>query len=343
MKSLVWALLLPVMSEAANYSAKKSVADGIEIVQLADRSHATEVSIVPSIGNIAYSMTVHGKNVLWSPFKSLTEMKSNPALCGVPFLAPWANRLDQDAFYANGKKYLLNPDLGNIRRDQNQKPIHGLLLFSSYWKVVKLEADDKSARVTSRLEFWRYPELMAQFPFAHAIEMTYRLAAGALEVETLVENHASDPMPVGIGYHPYFQIPGTPRDQWKVHVAAREHLELSPLLIPTGERTPVSLPDPVPLATTPLDDVFSDLVRGSDNRAAFWMEAGGKKVSVIYGQKYTVAVIYAPPGKDFLCFEPMSAITNAFNLAHAGVYKELQSIPPGGTWRESFWIQASGL
>jgi len=343
MKRLAWVLLIPIMSEAANYSARKSAADGIEIVQLADRDHATEVSIVPSIGNIAYSMTVHGKNILFLPFKTLAEMKSKPALCGVPFLAPWANRLDQDAFYANGKKYLLNPELGNIRRDPNQKPIHGLLLFSSYWKVTKLEADEKSARVTSRLEFWRYPELMAQFPFAHTIERTYRLADGALEVETLVENQASDPMPVGIGYHPYFQIPDTPRDQWKVHVAARDHLELSPLLIPTGQRTPVSLPDPASLATTQLDDVFSNLVRGPDNRAEFWVEAGGKKISVIYGPKYTVAVIYAPPGKDFVCFEPMSAITDAFNLAHVGVYKELQSIPPGGTWRESFWIQPSGF
>jgi aldose 1-epimerase len=343
MRTLAWALLLPIMSEAATYSVKKSTADGIEFVQLTDAAHATVVSVVPSIGNIAFSMTVHGKNILWSPFQDLGKMKAKPALCGVPFLAPWANRLDQDAFYANGRKYALNTDLGNVRRDPNQKPIHGLLLFSPYWKVVKLEADDKSARATSRLEYWRYPDLMAQFPFAHAIEMTYRLSGGALEVETLVENHASEPMPVGVGYHPYFQVPDTPRDQCKVHVAARDHLELSPMLIPTGRRTPASLPDPVSLATTQLDDVFADLVRGHDNRAEFWVEGGGKRVSVTYGPKYTVAVIYAPPGKDFICFEPMSAITNAFNLAHAGIYKELQSIPPGGTWRESFWIQASGI
>jgi aldose 1-epimerase len=39
----------------------------------------------------------------------------------------------------------------------------------------------------------------------------------------------------------------------------------------------------------------------------------------------------------------MSAITDAFNQAHAGVYGELQSIPPGGRWRESFWIVPSGF
>ena len=36
-------------------------------------------------------------------------------------------------------------------------------------------------------------------------------------------------------------------------------------------------------------------------------------------------------------------IINALNLAHRGVYNELQSIPPGGVWRESFWIRPSGF
>ena len=343
MKRLAWALVLPIMSEGANYSAAKAVADGTEIVVLADRARGIEVSVVPSIGNIAYAMKVHGKNILWFPFQSLPEMKAKPVLCGVPFLEPWANRLDQDAFYANGKKYLLNPDLGNLRRDPNKNPIHGLLLFSPHWQVTKVEADGASARVTSRFEFWRYPDLMAQFPFAHSIEMTHRLANGALEVETVLENQADEPMPVAVGYHPYFQVPDTPRDQCKVHVAAREHVELLPNLTPTGARTPVALADPAALSTTALDDVFTNLVRGKDGRAEFWVEGRGRKISVVYGPKYSVAIVYAPPGKDFICFEPMSALTNAFNLAHAGVYKELQSVPPGGTWRESFWIVPEGF
>ena len=42
--------------------------------------------------------------------------------------------------------------------------------------------------------------------------------------------------------------------------------------------------------------------------------------------------------KGFIAFEPMVAITNALNLAHKGVYKELQRSPPGGSWK-----RASGL
>lgn len=339
----LFALCVPPMSQAANYSASTAVLDGIEVVRLADAARHVQVSIVPSIGNLAYEMKVGGKDVLWFPHRTLAEFKAKPSLCGIPFLAPWANRLDQDAFWANGKKYLLDGDLGNLRRDGNGKPIHGLLAFSSAWKIAAMDADARDAHVTSRLEFWRYPDLMAQFPFAHAIEMTYRLRDGVLEVETVLENLSNAPMPVAVGYHPYFQVPGAPRDSWKAHMPAREHVELTKDLIPTGERRPAAHPDPQPLAGAQLDDVFTNLVRGQDGRSEFWVEGGGARVSVTYGPLYKVAVVYAPAGRDFICFEPMAALTNAFNLAHEGKYPELQSVPPGGRWRESFWVATSGL
>jgi aldose 1-epimerase len=331
------------MSIAANYSAQKVVVEGIDVVRLADAARHAEVSIAPSLGNLAYEFNVNGKNAFWLPYKTLAEMQAKPQFGGIPFLAPWANRLSGYAFYANGKKFLLNPDLGNIRPDQNQNPIHGVLTFSPDWKVTAIAADSDSASVTSRLEFWKHPEMMAQFPFAHTIEMTFRLHEGVLEVRTTIENLSADPMPVGIGYHPYFQLHDAPRDQWKVHLAARDHLVLSKMTIPTGERKPVEFPDPLPLEGVSLDDVFGGLVRGADGRATFSVEGAHEKISVIYGPKYTVAVVYAPPGRQFICFEPMAAVTDAFNLAQAGVYKELQSIAPGGEWRESFWIAPSGF
>jgi aldose 1-epimerase len=343
MKAASAALLLPLMSQAANYSVKTATVDGVEVVVLTDTARKTEVTVTPSIGNMAYRMVVNGKNALWVPYENLGEMKAKPAMGAIPFLAPWANRLDQDGYYANGKMYRLNPDLANFRRDGNGKPIHGLLVYSSLWHVTAVKADSNGAWVTSRLDFWKYPELMEQFPFAHTIEMTYRLAKGALEVETTLQNQSTEPMPVGIGFHPYFQVHDAPRDEWRVHVAARDKLTLSPQLIPTGERTPVQLPDLVSLGGVQLDDVFGNLKTGADGRAEFSVQGKNEKVTVTYGPKYTVAVVYAPPGKGFICFEPMSAITNAFNLAHAGVYKELQSIPAGGQWRESFWISTSGF
>jgi aldose 1-epimerase len=343
MKPAALSLLLPLMSTAANYSAQKSSDHGIDVVRLTDAAHKTEVAIAPSFGNMAYEMKVNGKNVLFLPAPNIAEMKTKPALAGVPFLWPWANRIDQDAYWANGKKYLLNPELGNFRYDGNHKPIHGLLSFSPLWQVTTLEADGKSARVTSRLEFTKHPELLAQFPFAHTVEMTYRLADGVLEVETVLYNQSAESMPVALGFHPYFQLHDAPRDQWKVHLAASQHYVLSEVLIPTGELRPNPFADPQPLAGTQLDNVFGGLVREGDGRAHFSVAGIKEKISVIYGPKYPVAVVYAPPGRTFICFEPMAAPTNAFNLAQAGVYKDLQSVPPGGEWRESFWIAPSGF
>lgn len=97
-------------------------------------------------------MKVQGKNILCHP-PDLSQ------LGGIPFLAPWADLLDEQAFWANGKRYAFNMGLGNVR---GERPIHGLLTHSPLWRVTEVAADERSARVSSRLEFWKYPDLMAQ-------------------------------------------------------------------------------------------------------------------------------------------------------------------------------------
>jgi len=325
--------------KAANFAVARSEVDGIAVVHLSDIARRAEAVIAPSIGNMAYRFRVAGEDVLWFPYTSPAELRDKPVLCGIPFLAPWANRLDGDAYWGNGKHYVLNSKLGNIRRDAHQQPIHGLLNFSPYWEPTEHGADEVSAWTISRLEFTRHPDLMAQFPFAHSLTMTHRLTAAGLEVETAIENRSAEPLPVAVGYHPYLRLPGVARDEWRVHLAARDHLVLNEMVIPTGERHPVESSDPFALKGAVLDDVFANLIRDSDGRARFWVEGGGgRRVTVTYGPKYTIAIAYAPAGKDFICFEPMSAVTNAFNLAQAGLYTELQTVAPGETWRESFWL-----
>jgi aldose 1-epimerase len=322
-----------------NYTAERLAVDSIEVVRLTDAEHRIEVSISPSIGNIAYDMRVHGKPILMPPPGTLAEWKSKPSHAGIPFLAPWANRIDGDAYWANGKNYILNSDLGNLRRDPNGLAIHGLLLFASDWRVVRLSATDASSEVTSRLEFWKHPQWMAQFPFAHRLEMTYRLSGGVLEVRTEIENSSTEPMPLCIGFHPWYQIPDCSRELWKLHLPVRKHYTLSNRLVPTGATESVDLPDPLPLAGRRVDDMFG----GVDPDDEFWVEGEGHRVSVRFGPRFPVAIVYAPQTQNVVCFEPMTAITNAFNLAHSGAYMDGQAIQPGETWTESFWIRATGF
>ena len=339
-KPVLPALVLALTADAANYTAKRTTLDSVEVVVLADAARKAEVTIVPALGNMSYAIKVNGKNILWTPEGGLGALKARPSLAGIPFLAPWACRLDGHAFYANGKKYILNPGLGNLRGDL---PIHGFLSASPAWSVVSLKADRRGAAVTSRLEFWKYPDMMAQFPFAHTIEMTYRLREGALEGETVIRNQSQDAMPVSLGFHPYLQVQDAPREKWKLHLPVREQWVLSPALIPTGERKPVKFADPLALEGVYFDDVFTGLIRGAGGRAEFWFEGEKQRVSVTFGPKYPTCVLYAPKGRNFLCLEPLAAIPNAMNMAQSGLYKELQTIPPGGEWRESFWVSAAGF
>jgi len=342
------ALLFLAVSLAAlaqDYTAERTTDHGIPVIRLADPANGVEVAIVPSVGNTAYEMNVHGKNILYFPYADVSEFQKNPQLSGIPFLAPWANRLDQQAFWANGKKYAFDMDLGNVR---GANPIHGLLSSSPYWKVISVAADKRSARTTSRLEFWRYPELMAQWPFAHEYEMTYSLKDGVLEVRVAITNLSNDSMPVAIGFHPYYHIPDVPRDAGTGHIPARRRVVADNRLIPTGEYRAMDIPDQFPLRGRTLDDGFIDLQRDAEGRAVFSIQSGDKKVETMFGPKYPVAVVWEPntqagQPQPFICFEPMTGVTSAVNLAHEGKYPDLQMIPPGGRWSESFWIRASGI
>jgi aldose 1-epimerase len=327
-----------VMAQTAGYGARADVEDGIPVVVLTDRAARTEVRVVPTLGNRAYKMLVDGRDILFSPYKTLSEFKAQPAGLGVPFMAPWANRFEGDYFHANGRKYVLRPELENLRRDANRLPIHGLLYAAPEWEVASLKADSQGAEVVSRLEFWRYPGYMAQFPFAHDIQMTYRLSGGSLEVKTEIVNRSTETMPIAVGFHPYFQLPGSSRDSWRVTMPVSKKWLLTDLLVPTGKTEPWTTRVVERLGEGSLDDVFSGLEPGAGGTTEFKVEAGDLAISVVFGSLYQVAVVFAPAGKPFICFEPMTAVTNAFNLNHAGLYPELQKLAAGQTWRESFWI-----
>lgn len=360
--------VLPILLFAPPVMAQYSVHRDGDVIHLEDTKHQTVVSILPSAGDIAFEMKVRGQNVLRFPYGSVEEFEKHPSLCGIPFLGPWANRLDQTAFYANGKKYDFNMDLGNVR---GPHPIHGFLTTTRLWQVIDLEADSDSAWLTSHLDFYRQPDWMAQFPFAHTIEITYRLKDGVLEVQTRIHNLSYDPMPVAIGFHPFYNLTDSQRDDWTVSIGARTQWMLASDKIPTGETRPIEkmFPNPsdIKLKDYDLDHVFGDLIRDSSGRAVMSVKGKSQEIQVMFGPNYRSVVVWAPSpnttppanrpapaarntnrpfgsrDRNFICFEPMTGITDALNLAQKGLYKELQSIPPGQTWQESFWVKPMGF
>ena len=175
---LAWLVIIfavsfaPGVRAVSEYSVQIEKVEGHTTYHLRDSARHMDVGIVPDIGNFVYQFKVNGKDVLIPPASLAAYVKDRKFCCGIPFLAPWANRIAGDAYYFEGRKYLLNPELGNFLRDQFGQPIHGLVEYDSRWEVAKKSASDgEGAALTSRLEFYKYPDLMAQFPFAHTMEI----------------------------------------------------------------------------------------------------------------------------------------------------------------------------
>jgi len=380
---------------AQRYTAKQ---DG-DLIELADAAAQMNVSVVWNMCN-AWRIQVKGKDLVRTS-ATLADFQARPGFNGMPILAPFANRLDETAFYANGKKYNFDLELGNVR---GPIPSTGYVNGSKAWLLVEAKADQRSAWVSCRLDFYKNPLFMAQFPFAHTVTMTYRVSDGALEVHTRLDNLSTDPMPAVIGFHPIFELPDGNRNDWTVSLDAKTHWIEIPQRLPTGETQPIesffgSDRTAIQLKKYALiDDVFTDLIRDANGRATMKLMYSGKELHVSLGPKFKTVLAWstplapggggraggggrgagqgapaappapsgpfpvdpaqgvkvappaapaaegapAPTTKGFIAFEPMVAITNALNLAQKGVYQELQSVPPGGSWEESFWITTKG-
>jgi aldose 1-epimerase len=335
---------------AENYSVEKKTVEGYTTYHLVDAQRKMEVGIVPQMGNVVYEFKVNTKDAL-IPVDSLKEfLAERKVSAGMAFLAPWANRIDQDYYYFNGKKYLLNDSLGNLPHiAPYNMVIHGLLVFSPHWRVVKQGASDaEGAFITSRLGFYKYPDLMAQFPFAQVYEITYRLKDGKLENTTRLTNKSAVEIPVFFGYHPYFR-PDGPREDWRISINARLHWKIDnrQRVIPTGETEPVG--DYIAhntdfmLGKTFIGDEFSDTIRDAGGLARYVAKGKTEKVQLVFGKGYDFVHVYAPLDNTLICFEPSTGPTNAFNLNHEGKFPGLVVLKPGQTFEAHFWIVPSGF
>src|SRR5215212_3496089 len=108
-------------------------------------------------------------------------------------------------------------------------------------------------------------------------------------------------MPIVAGFHPFYQVTDAPRDEWTIRIPARDHMTLSPQLLPTGEKTPVTTADTQILKGVQFDDVFANLKRESDGLSEFFVKGKNQKVTVRYGPGFNTGVVYAPPGRAFVC------------------------------------------
>ncbi len=256
-----------------------------------------EATFAPAAGMVCASLRHEGAELL-AANRGLEAYAATGATMGIPLLHPWANRLGAWTYGALGREVDLTDARDLVPTDEHGLPIHGVL--PGAWRVVDAGED----RVTAELEFGPESPAYAAFPFTHRVVLAAELRPGALHIQTTV--HADDrPVPVAFGFHPYLTIPGAHRDDWRVRLPVRRHLVLDERQVPTGAE-PVE-PYEGPLAGHTFDDGFDCLAEPP----AFAVQGGGRRLEVEFEDGFPVAQVFAPAGKDFVCFEPMTAPTDA--------------------------------
>jgi galactose mutarotase-like enzyme len=224
---------------------------------------------------------------------------------GIPLLYPWANRLSAVRFEVAGK----TADVSAARTDGSGSPMHGLPEARSGWVVESASSE----RVVATLA-WN----VAAFPFPHTVRVEHRLTERGLETTTEVLGEA----PVAFGWHPFLQLPGEPRADWRVSIGAATRLELDERMLPTGARS-ARARGVERLGERAYDEALADV------DGPFILEGTRRRIQIDFLEGAPYAHFFAPSAEALVSFEPMAAPGDALV---SGV--DLQSAP----WRMRFSI-----
>ena len=249
-------------------------------------------------------------------------------------LAPWPGRTDHGKYTFRGAEQQLPiNDVGN------QNALHGLVRYLD-WKLVE-RSDDM---VTLAVEL--FPT--EGYPFTLELAVTYRLGDHGLTVHTRATNAGAHALPLGLGFHPYFQVGTDVLDPATLTLPATTYLPTNDRLIPVGRApvagTPFDFRKPKAIGGVKFDTTVTDLTRGKAGRARARLTApGGKRwVEVWMDASFKFIVAYSgdtlPVPADRrrgLCLEPLTCAPNALNSGEG-----LLTLEPGARHENDWGIDA---
>lgn len=151
------------------------------------------------------------------------------------------------------------------------------------------------------------------WPWAYHACQRFDLTATQLAVTLKLTNTSARRMPAGIGLHPYFRhetaalVGHNAKRCWP---ANHEFFPTSSRLLRPEE----AYAAPRPLTDGTMTDYFCDW-----NGVAHLELPGGSTLNLSCDPVFAHFVVHRPPVPAYLCLEPVSHVTNAFNLAAKGI------------------------
>lgn len=242
----------------------------------------TRVLVDPLRGARVASWTVDGEELLIGP----PDDADASIHWGCFVMAPWPGRLAGGLLEWHGTQL-------RLPKTHGRHAIHGLT-WSRPWAVVS--ASRSAAELAIELP-------RDQWPMGGRVRERVRVMDAGVELEAEVE--ADEPMPVALGWHPWFRRRGDPR----VRVDAAEYL-LTKGMVPTGGLAPVrgrtDLRRGPHLGRRRLDLAY---VGAASPAVMVWPDL---ELRIDFEPSPTPVVVYTP--RDSFCVEPLTAPPNALAL-----------------------------
>jgi aldose 1-epimerase len=336
--------------EQATCSAGIQTVDGFQVCVLRETQKATAVAeIAPGLGNNCYAFRVgdtasgsegdNWLNLIDAP-PDLRTLQEHPDVYGIPVLFPFPNRIRGGTWRFEGETYQFD------KPPESPTSTHGLLLNRSY-QVESRAADENGAVLTCTLDSRDFADIGRQYPFPFKIGITHTLKDAVLSMCIAIQNTGGRNMPMGFGIHPYFRV-GLSSDAnvgaALIKVPAATYWELDVDSVPTGNRYAATggldLRAGKPFAGLALDHVFTDVQREADgvSRCVIENRDTGHGVVMESGARFRELVVYTPPGREVICFEPYTCPTDAINLEAKGIPAGVMVLAPGETFSETVRI-----
>jgi aldose 1-epimerase len=268
------------------------------------------MEIAPSIGGRIFSLTHHGRDGRRDILR--------PVPCGEPIaeairnagcypLVPFSNRIENGRFQVDGRPIALS-----AHPIAAPHAIHGNGWLAP-WTLQ--DRDDHSVTLG-------FVHDGGDWPWPFEAQQQFAVDDDGLTVSLSVTPTGPEPMPCGLGFHPYFQrTAGT-----RLETLVTQHWILRPDCIPVGSEIPHGKHAFAggPVLPTGLDDGYSGW-----NREAL-LHYDDYSVRLTASAALDKLVVYSPDAFPLVCVEPVSHVTNAANLPRAAQADAgWRVLPPG--------------
>ena len=147
------------------------------------------LALAPDVGGSIASFTHDGRPILRG-----SDDPHSPLDCACFPLVPYCNRIRDGRFHFRGRTVELAPNMAG-----DPSPLHGDGWLAP-WKMV--------FQSETRAELF-FAHEAGEWPWRYEVRQCFQLSESGLEAEITCRNLSDEPMPCGLGFHPYFPCNAT--------------------------------------------------------------------------------------------------------------------------------------